>query len=474
MAGKHGHPSFAVRLSIAMIPVLSLLVFLWLSVVRHGFPPHLSLMGATVIAGVLATIGKVRWVHLRSSMVGAVSGTLAAIYILMLIGILIGVWVRSGIVPAMIYYGLEAVSPRWFLPTVAITSSIVSLATGSSWSTAGTVGIAFMGMGQAMGIPAGMTAGAVISGAYFGDKMSPLSDTTNLAPAVAGTDLFTHIRHMIWTTGPSLTLAIILYTVLGIYVGGRAGVPDPGLGASLASSFSLSWWLLAVPVAVMVLVIFRVPAIPSLVAGIVLGALTGWISQDVTLWELLSAAKSGYHASTGSKILDTLLSRGGLDGMMDTVGLIISAVTFGGMMEGAGYLDDITEGILRMAKGRGSLVLSTVLTAIGLNVVAGDQYMAIVIPGRMYRKAYRDMGLHPKNLSRALEDSGTLTSSLVPWNSGGAFMSHTLGIPVVAYLPFAFLNLINPIISIIYGFFGFTMDPVDPDDDTPRSTSKDG
>jgi len=305
-----------------------------------------------------------------------------------------------------------------------------------------------------------MVAGAIISGSYFGDKMSPLSDTTNLAPAVTGAKLFEHIRHMVYTTGPSLIIALILYAVLGLRYGGE----DLDMNAintilnGLSDQFFISPLLLLPPILVIAMVVFKVPAIPGLLGGTVLGGIIAALFQQRSLTDILQSAHYGFVAATGNEAIDNLLTRGGLDSMMWTVSLILCAMSFAGVLESTGMLKAIALKIISVAKSTGSLVAATVLTCIGTNMIAGDQYLAIVLPGRMFKKIYDDRGLKPKNLSRILEDAGTLTSSLIPWNSGGAFMFATLGVYPFAYLPFAFLNLINPLVSIFYGYTGFTIE----------------
>jgi NhaC family Na+:H+ antiporter len=350
-----------------------------------------------------------------------------------------------------------------FLVATLIICSIVSLGTGSSWSTAGTVGVALMAVGQGLGIPAPMVAGAIISGAYFGDKMSPLSDTTNLAPAVAGTDVFSHIRHMMYTTTPGYVIALLLYAVIGLRFSGgilKGGQIDQVLKA-IEAGFFIHPVLLLPLVLVIGMVVLRIPPLPALFGGTCLGGLFAVIFQHQGVASVFAAAHSGYVADTGVKMVDELLSRGGLESMMSTVALILCALSFGGIMEKSGMLETIARALLRFARSTGSLVLTTILSCIGMNVIAADQYMAVVIPGRMFKKAFDARGLHPKNLSRCLEDASTLTSALIPWNSCGAFMYATLGVYPLHYLPFAFLNLANPLVSIFYGYTGITMTPAD-------------
>jgi len=456
----------------ALVPVAFLLGALYLTVIRFKQSPHLALIFTTALVAALARVRGVLWENTLAAMAASIASTLPAILLLMSVGLLIGTWLHSGIVPTLIVYGFSIVSPTYFLFTAALISSVVSLATGSSWSTAGTVGLALMGLGASLGVPAPMTAGAVISGAYFGDKMSPLSDTTNLAPAVAGSDLFTHIRHMLWTTGPSLIVALTAYFIIGLFsdwsgsAGGATGVVEP-----IRDHFRISPWLMVPPLVVIGLVATRRPALPSILFGALMGMLFAVWFQDAPWQSVLATAKQGFSIQTDSPALNDLLSRGGLDKMMDTVALILCAVSFGGAMEAAGFLQTITAAILRLVHGTGSLVLVTICTAIGMNIIAGDQYIAIVLPGRMYKSTYEKMGLAPHNLSRALEDSATLTSPLVPWNTCGAFMAATLGVSPWLYLPWAFLNWFNPLVSIFYGFTGLTMDRLPEKKETASMSS---
>jgi len=451
----------------ALIPIAFLLLALPFALNKNwglGADPHLAIMAAAVVAAIVS-IGMLgmSWKELEEGIVDTIKMAMGAIIILMIIGMVIGTWIQAGIVPTMIFYGLKMLSPSIFLVATCLICAVVSLATGSSWTTAGTVGIALIGIGTGLGMSPGLVAGAIISGAYFGDKMSPLSDTTNLAPAMAGANLFDHIRHMIFTTGPSLIISLVLYGIIGIFYAGQ-GMDTVAINeilTGLEGAFKLSPILLLAPVLVIVMVIFKVPATPGLIGGTILGGLFAKIFQGASLASIVGSAHYGYESATGITAIDELLSRGGLDGMMWTVSLILIAMAFGGIMEKSGMLEALAGTILKMAKSTGSLVVATILTIITMNLLAGDQYLAIVIPGRMYKEEYDRRGLHPKNLSRVLEDAGTLTSPLIPWNSCGLFMSGTLGVATVAYLPFCFLNWINPIISIVLAYTGWTMEKVD-------------
>jgi len=449
---------------VALTPVLALIGALYFSVVHYAeleLTSHVALIIGTVVAAFVALKLGQSWDEIEQSMVRGISLATKAAIILLVIGMLVGSWIDSGIVPAMIYYGLKLLSPAIFLVATCLICCLVSLATGSSWSTAATVGIALIGVGQGLGISRPRIAGAVISGAYFGDKMSPLSDTTNLAPAMAGALLFDHIRHMALTTGPSLLISLVLFGLIG---GGKGGQIDTAqvqsIQAVLRDALTIHPLLLLPPLLVIAMVVLRIPAVPAVLGGWALGAVLSVAVQGRSLGQVLHVAFAGYQSRTGHKLVDKLLSRGGLSSMFSTVALIICALSFGGVMESSGQLEALAGAVLRLASGVGGLVLATVVTCLGMNALGSDQYLAVVVPGRMYRDAYRMRGLAPKNLSRALEDSGTLTSVLIPWNTCGAYMISTLGIKPWTYVPFCFLNLINPLISVFYGFTGLTMTPL--------------
>lgn len=457
-------PSFAV----SILPVLALSALLAAAIGFMDGTGHVPLILCTAFAGRLACrrIG-VSWSDLEAGMRQGVAAGMQAILILLVVGLLIGVWIASGVVPLLIYYGLLILAPSYFLAAACAICAAVSLATGSSWSTAATVGLALIGVGGALEINPGMTAGAVISGAYFGDKMSPLSDTTNLAPASAGSELFAHIRHMTYTTAPALALALIAYALLGAGAetgGGAVSADYEQLTTALAETFHLSPLLLLAPAAVLGLVIRKVPALPALMAGVWMGVFLLLTVQGGSPAAALDALYGGYVGNTGIASVDELLSRGGLTSMLDTIALIVCALAFGGLMEASGMLSSLARGVLSLARSTGSLIAATLASCIGMNVLTSDQYIAIVIPGRMYRSAYIRRGLHPKNLSRALEDSATMTSPLIPWNTCGAYMAGVLGVTAGAYLPYAFVNLATPAISLLLGFTGWTIEPLQQDE----------
>ena len=441
----------------ALIPVIALIVMIRVTLVDFEGTAHIPLILAAAIAALVGRRIGHHWHDLEQGILGGIVMGLKAILILLVIGTLIGTWIASGIVPILIYYGLALLNPSLFLVAACGICCVVSIATGSSWTTAGTIGIALIGVGQGLEVPPPMVAGAIVSGAYFGDKLSPLSDTTNLAPAVAGSDLFEHIRYMLITTLPSLLIALILYAILG-WTSGATVTDDDKVNLirnALGDHFNLNPVLFLLPILVVLMVAFRLPALPALLGGAIFGGILAAAIQGVPLKSILAAAQSGYVSNTGVEAVDTLLTRGGLENMLPTVSLILVALSFGGVMERAGLLAALANSILRLARGTGRLVAATVVTCVGMNVLAPDQFLSIIVSGRMYREAYHKQGLHPKLLSRTLEDSGTLSSPLVPWNTCGAFMSTTLGVGALAYLPYAFLNLLNPIVAVVIAFAGW-------------------
>ncbi|WP_020404011.1 Na+/H+ antiporter NhaC [Gracilimonas tropica] len=459
----------------AFIPIIFLIIALFINVRIFGDASldgsnQIILMLSAGVASLVALKLGFKWKEIRNGIVKSISSAMSSIIILLLIGSLAGTWLLSGIVPAMIYYGLMVLNPTIFLFAACVVCAVVSVATGSSWTTAATVGIALVGIGTALGLNPGMVAGAIISGAYFGDKMSPLSDTTNLAPAMAGTDLFTHIRYMAYTTVPSITISLILFLILGFMFGGNAQPVDTHeILNAIDGVFNINGWLFIVPALVVFLIVKKIPAIPSILAGALLGGLFAIIFQPDVIhsvsgyedasWEstyvgVMMAFYGDISITTGNAIVDDLLSSSGMYGMLGTVWLIMSAMIFGGVMEASGMLKRIAEAVISMVNSTGSLIASTVGTCVFFNVTASDQYLAIVVPGRMYTDTFKEKDLAPENLSRTLEDSGTVTSVLIPWNTCGAYHSSVLGVSTFAYFPFAFFNLISPFMSIFYAYAG--------------------
>ncbi|MCW8871816.1 MAG: Na+/H+ antiporter NhaC [Xanthomonadales bacterium] len=473
-----------IPLWLALLPLVFLICLLTLSVSlfsdnsSYG-PNQIALLLAAGAASLVGLHLGIYWSDLEHAMVEGITLALKACLILLAVGSLIGSWMLAGTAPAVIYFGLGILDPAWFYPAALIICALVSLSIGSSWTTAGTVGLALVGIAQIMDLSTAATAGAVISGAYFGDKMSPLSDTTNLSPAMVGADLFVHIRHMAWTTGPSVIIALSLFAIMGLNA--KAGqAPASEINAArdlLEQNFTIGIPILVPLALLLTLAMRKVPAFPAISIGALAGCVVALIWQpdlvrhfgdpDGTMssWAasakgLLMALADGFSIETGDTSLDELLSRGGMSSMLNTIWLIMSAMCFGGVMERTGLLQRIVDQLMKGVRGTGSLIATTVFTCIGMNIIAADQYIAIVLPGRMYRLEFERRGLAPQNLSRTLEDAGTMTSALVPWNTCGAFMAATLGVPTLSYLPYAFVNLLNPITAIIYGMTNFKITPL--------------
>ncbi len=454
----------------ALIPVFALIAMLAYNVyifgddAINGSNQFILLLGGAV-AAIVGFSNKVSYKQMLAEVAENVKSTTGAILILLMVGALAGTWLISGIIPAMIYYGLQILNPTIFLAACVVICSIISIATGSSWTTAATVGIALIGIGEALGISLGMTAGAVLSGAYFGDKMSPLSDTTNLAPAMAGGELFDHIKYMSITTIPTITLTLIVFIILGFTIDSTGPADTQSILESIDGTFNINGWLFLVPVAVILLIIKKTPPLAALLIGTLLGAVFALIFQPEVVAGLTGAKEltfeSGYkgvlqaitvktNIATDSVALNDLFSAKGMGGMLSTIWLIVCAMVFGGVMDGIGALSRITKSLLSMAKTTFGLFASTVGSCLALNVTASDQYLAIVVPGKMFVKAYADRGLAPENLSRTLEDSGTVTSVLIPWNTCGAYHSGVLGVSVADYFLYAVFNWLSPFMTLLF------------------------
>ncbi len=461
----------------AIVPVVLLAALLFVSVRTFGAdasggPNQVILVMVGLVAAILARALGVRWSAMEEQIIRSVGYVTQAIVILLLVGALIGSWMLGGVAPTLIDVGISVLSARAFPLTAFLVTAAASSAIGSSWSTAGTLGVALIGVGQTLGVDTALAAGCIVSGAYFGDKMSPFSDTTNLAASMAGVPLFTHIRHMFWTTGPSFVICVIAFSAFGIF-GVDSGqelqaARVASMRAAIAAQFDTSLWNLWPVVLVIVLSVRKMPAIPALAIGAAAGVINAALLQPLA-WQSagadfssfvkasLSAVATGFVYSGEDPLARELLSRGGMQAMLSTVWLILSAMVFSGVMEASGMLARLAFAVLQIARGTGHLIAATLGTALFLNATASEQYLSIVLTGRMYAGAYERAGLHPKNLSRALEDSGTLSSALVPWNTCGAFMGGALGVSAIVYGPYALLNWINPLISLIYGYTGISI-----------------
>ncbi|MCF2848018.1 Na+/H+ antiporter NhaC [Pseudoalteromonas sp. ACER1] len=467
----------------ALIPITVLVCLLGAAVYLFGDnsssgPNQIALLFATFTAALIGLKNGYTWKKLEQAMIEGITLSLGAIIILLMVGALIGTWLLSGTVPTLIYYGLQIINPSWFYAASCLICGIVAMSIGSSWTTAATIGVALLGVATGLGLEPVVTAGAVISGAYFGDKLSPLSETTNLAPAVAGADLFEHIHHMLWTTVPSFIIALVIFIFMGFNAGGstEAGRIDEIVNL-LEQNFNIGFEMLVPLVVLLFLAIRKMPAFPAISIGAVLGAIWAMLFQSDLINSQIDASQGqaigyfklvwttffdGFSIDTGDEKMDSLLSGGGMAGMLTTTWLIMTALMFGAIMEKTGLLDMFVKSILKIAKSTGSLITATIATCIGTNAVAADQYIAIVVPGRMFKDEYEKRGLKPVNLSRTLEDGGTITSPLIPWNTCGAYMQSVLLINPFDYAMYAFFNLINPFLAVVYAYFGIKILRITP------------
>ncbi|WP_187695399.1 Na+/H+ antiporter NhaC [Oceanobacillus piezotolerans] len=441
---------------LAILPMIIMISVMAVTIIKFEGSPHVPLIIGTIACCLIAWTQGYTWKEMEQGIVKGITLVIPAIIIIMLVGLIISSWIGGGIIASMIYYGLKLLTPSLFLVSICLICMIVSLAIGSSWSTMGTIGVAGMGIGISMGIPSPMVAGAIISGSYFGDKMSPLSDTTNLAAGVTNTDLFEHIKHMMYTTIPGLGIALIVYFILGRQfhaVDFRTGNINEIISV-LEANFVISPWLFLAPLVVILLVVRKVPALPALTAGVFIGWFCHVFIQGGSIGAAVNVLHDGYFIESGNALVDNLFNRGGIQDMMFTVSLTIVAMTFAGVMEATGMLRSIVHQIMKLAKTAKSLIPATVGSAFLTNLVAAEQYISVLLPGRMFPEAYKAKNLHSKNLSRAIEDGGTLTSPLVPWNTCGVYIFSTLGVSALQYAPFAVLNYTVPIISILFAIFG--------------------
>jgi NhaC family Na+:H+ antiporter len=470
----------------ALFPMLSLVVLIGLSVYLYGVdstsgPLQVALIMGAVIAALVARKNGHSWEQLARAIVDGISVAMTAIFILLMVGGLIGVWNMSGTIATIVYYGIQFLSANWFYFATALICALVGLATGSSWTTAATIGVALMGISKVFGVSPEITAGAVISGAYCGDKMSPLSETTILAPQLVGSNIYLHIRSMAWSTIPALGIALVVYLFIGL----TSDVPLPPVEkdaalAALSSAYNINL-LNLLPVAVLIfLSLRRFPAFLTILAGALTGALMAVVLQTnvvlafanapnlstplALLKGVWSALATGFTLTTGIAPIDKLFSGGGMSSMLYTVWLVLGAMSFGAVMEYAGSTERLVRPVLERVKSTGALIASVIVTAIGLNIFAGDQYIAVILPARMYRVEFRKRGLHPETLATAVENSGTVTSPLVPWNSCGAYMTATLGVSTFLYFPYCIFNLVNPLLGLIYGFTGFKVSKLGPEE----------
>lgn len=467
----------------ALIPITVLIILMFSAVMlfeddsSYG-PNQIALLIGMFLAAVVGLKNGHKWKDIEEGMIKGISMSLGACLILLAVGALIGTWMLAGTVPTLIYYGLSLLSPSLFYAASCVICAVVAMSIGSSWTTAATIGVALIGVATGMDLSLPITAGAIVSGAYFGDKLSPLSETTNLAPAVAGTNLFEHIKYMLWTTVPSFLLALILFFILGLDIETvNSAERIDQMQLLLDTEFTIGWYTLVPLFVLLFLAISKVPAFPAVAIGAILGGVWALIfQQDLVLSLLISdhseftrsimvvwtALFDGVSFNTPDKDLNDLLSRGGMSTMLNTIWLIICAMSFGAVLESVGLLKAIVSACLKGATSAGDMVSRTILTCIGINLVTADQYIAIVMPGRMYKEEFKKRNLHQLNLSRSLEDGGTITSPLIPWNTCGAYMHGVLGVHPFEYIFYAFFNLINPVLAIIYAYLGIKILRLEP------------
>jgi len=452
-------------LPLALLPVVLTLGLLALQLFYYGdFTPHIPLICGLAITSLLGVLRGMQWLDIREGIFHVIHVSMPSLAVLIVVGMIIGVWIASGTVPTLIYYGLVLLNPSIFLAAAMILCAVVSLSLGTSWGTVGTIGLALMGIGAGFGIPAYWTAGAVVSGAFFGDKISPLSDTTNLAPAVTGVTVFDHIKNMLPTTIPAMLIALTIYLLAGYLLIEPSG---SSLGAisqitdRLDQTFVLGWLPLTPALIVVALALLGKPPLPSLFAGVLAGAVVAIFLQGATLHEVFIYAQSGYTIETGVADIDSLLNSGGIQSMMWTISLMLIALGFGGALERTGCLEAIIQAIIGRVKSFAAVQSAAIGTAFATNLVAGDPYISIALPGRMYAPLYRGMGYSTLNLSRAVEEGGTLMSPLIPWNAGGAFVISALGLGIMSgnlqnllYIPLAFACWTAPLIGIFYAVTG--------------------
>ena len=461
---------------LSLIPILVLVALLFVTIRTFGSDAlsggsQVVLLTATALCCVIAmTYSRVSWQTLEHAMVNNITGVATALLILLIIGALSGSWMISGVVPTLIYYGMQIIHPNFFLTSTCLICAIVSVMTGSSWTTIATIGIALLGIGQAQGCEEGWIAGAIISGAYFGDKVSLLSDTTVLASSVTGTPLFKHVRYMLITTVPSLLIALIIFTVAGLTHEATAGDQIAQYAAGLSQTFHISLWLLLVPFITGILIAKKVPSLITLFVSAAMAGICALIFQPHLLHEIAGAETNGLQSAfkgllitfygstgieTGNTALNDLVATRGMGGMMDTIWLILCAMCFGGAMTASGMLQSLTSVFLRFMNRTVGLVASTVASGLSMNICTADQYISIILTGNMFKDIYKQKGYESCLLSRTVEDSTTVTSVLVPWNSCGMTQATILGVPTLTYLPYCFFNLVSPFMSILIAALGY-------------------
>lgn len=456
------------NLLLATLPILTIIIMGLLSVMKWKAGMHTPLIASIIVTALIGKYLGYAWPEMEKGLVDGVARALPAIFILIIVGAIIGSWIIGGIIPTLIFYAYKIINPNFFVPTAALVTALVSISTGTSFTSMATIGLALMATGIGMGFPAPLVAGAVISGAYFGDKLSPLSDTTNLAPAMAGCTLFEHIGHMLWDTIPSLLLALVVYYFVGIkYVTDTVAQPEniQAILMGLDKAFTIHPLLLMIPVITVILAVKKVPAIPTLIIVTILGGACALVAQGAALGTVLQAMTNGYQSQTGVEMLDNLLSRGGITSMGSTIMLLTVATALGGILERIGSLEVILGSIMRRVKTGGQLMVATLFSGLAIAFATGAQLLAILIPARMFPPAYKQMNLHPKNLSRAAEAAGTVGINLVPWSVPAIFAQNVLGVEPIQFIPYLYFVFFVIIINAIYGFTGISIAKANPEQD---------
>lgn len=446
----------------SIVVVLIVITLLGVSILHYGVAPQIPIVVAAIFVACYGLTLGYKWKELESAMAKGILYGIPSILILCLIGILIGVWVLNGTVPTITYYGLHILSPDFFLVSAVLICSIVSTICGSSWSAMGTIGVSLMGVAYGLGFSPAITAGAIVSGAIFGDKISPLSDTTNLAAATAKVNIYEHIKHMLWTTIPSFIITLAVFTSIGLFLdrGNEDNNQIETIINVLNEEFMITPITLISPLLIIILAVKRMSPIPSLVIGLIIAVLTTFYTvPNVGIGTIMETAHNGYVAETGIEVIDHLLSIGGLSSMLFGVSLILISLAFGGIIQQVGIAHSIIEGIQKLLKSRGNVITSTVFSCLGINLTVGEQYLSIILPGQLFESAYKKVKLHPKNLSRTLEDAGTIIHPMIPWGVTGAFIMSTLNIGI-EYVPFVFISMITPVVAIIYGYTGIGLAPL--------------
>ena len=461
---KKREPSFLESL----LPLISVAFFLGIGYGIFKLRSEILLIAAAFISGLIALRLGYTWHDLEQGIVMSISKAMPAMLIVICVGLLIGSWIACGTIPMLVYYGLKIISPHFFLVTACIVCSAVSLFTGTSWGTVGTMGVAFIGIAQGMGIPLGAAAGAIVAGSYFGDKISPFSDTTNLAPIAAKSNLFDHIKHMLWTTTPAWLIGLFVY----FFVGRSYSTKTLSSGQmyiilnTIHSNFTFHWLLLLPPMLILYFAIRKKPTIPGMIITSLLATVLGLLIQKTNLSNMIIAMTLGYESKTGVEVVDNLFTRGGMAGMMHVTLIAFCAFSFAGIVQTAGMLDVLLDRLLRVAKSTGVLVASTVASGVAVALMTGSSFLTILIPGELFAPAYKSRGLAAKNLSRTTEDSGTVVVPLVPWSMAGVFMAGTLGVPTLTYLPWAVMCYLGMVFALVYGYTGFAIAPKIRDDET--------